>query len=344
MQEQFFATLLTLPYAKPTGSKTEVAVRCPYCEDSLKSNRPHFYIGLRDDKIMCHCKKCPATGMVTADTLTRLGIHDIGLVEFVKSVNKSSSSIVRINGGSARDGNNVSIKYPDILSSRDSAKIDYISNRTGINFSDIENIKSYKVILNLKEFLKFNGFIPNGLDDYVDELSNNFVGFMSQNKNTISLRNTGSKKIDHRYQVYKIDKNKRSPSIYVPPCNIDPMTPRPKIVLAEGSFDTICVKQQFYPKDSVDTIFGASGSIAMYKAALLYLVKASGFVGADVHIYSDVDNRKRGYEPILSKLRNETLADVLKNFDFQVFFNDDAEQKDFGYISNHWDIKRFSLR
>lgn len=346
MQERFFATLLTLPNSKPTGSKTEVAVRCPYCEDSIKSNQPHFYIGLRDNRIFCHCKKCPTAGLVTADTLTRLGVHDISIVEYIKEINKPSG-IVRINGGTSKKDdliNNTILNYPSVIPSRDEKKIQYISERTNIDFSKKDNIKSYKVILNLLEFLSLNGIMPIGNPDYLQELNSNFVGFMTQNKNTISLRNVGSTRINERYQVYKIDKSKRTPSIYVPPCDIDPLTIRPKIILSEGAFDIICVKQQFYPRDGVEAIFGAALAKSMYKIALMHLVKLSGFAGADVHIYSDVDNRKKGYEPILLELKDKTFKDLIKNFDIQVFFNNDPMQKDFGYISNQWDIKRFSLR
>lgn len=344
MQERFFATLLSLPNSKPTGVKTEVAVRCPFCEDSIKSNHPHFYIGLRDDKIFCHCKKCPTSGLVTADTLTKIGIHDLSLIEYIKEINKSSG-IVRINGDK-KDGfiNNTVLNYPSIVPSRDGHKIQYISERTNIDFSKKENIKSYKVILNLLEFLSLNGIIPVGNEDYLQELSSNFVGFMTQNKNIISLRNVGSTRINNRYQVYKIDKSKRSPSIYVPPCDIDPLTVKPKIILSEGAFDIICIKQQFYPCDGVDAIFGAALAKSMYKIALVHLMKLSGFAGADVHVYSDVDNRKKGYEPILQELKDKTFKDLIKNFNIQVFFNNDPIEKDFGYISNQWDIKRFSLR
>ena len=340
MQDELMAALLRLPLAKATGSRTEVAVRCPYCEDSIKSDRPHFYIGMQDDVVMCHCKKCPANGLVTADTLARLGIHEIGVIEYIKVTNKPKS-VVKINGSKE---DKIRIAFPDIVRGRDDLKIQYMTERTGIDFSQNENIKSYKVVLNLNEFLRFNGQIPQGQPEYLNELSDSFVGFLSQNKNSISLRNVCSKRVTDRYQAYKIDQNKRAPFIYVPPCYIDPLTPAPKIVLAEGGFDVICVQKQFYPSDSTDTIFGGAGSKAAYKSALLHLVKMSGFVGADVMIYSDMDNRKKGYEPILQEFQEKIFQAYLGNFDFQVFFNEDEEQKDFGYLSKTWNIKKFSLR
>jgi len=341
MTEHFFSALLNLPNAKSTGSATEVSVRCPYCEDSQKSNRPHFYIGMRDDKIWCHCKKCPASGLVTPDTLSKLGIHDISLIEYIKTTNKPNGMSLKINGGK---DNHLNLSFPSIVSGRDDKKIEYISKRTQIDFSNMDNVKAYKVILNLNEFIRHNGLIPHEQPDYLFEMSESFVGFLSQNKNVISLRNVDSKKIKSRYQNYAIDPNRKAPFIYVPPCYIDPLTPSPKIVLAEGAFDIICIQKQFYPSDSTDVIFGATGTRASFKMALLHLIKLTGFSNADVSVYADVDNRSKGYEPILDEFQNKIFQPYIKNLDFQVFFNENPEQKDFGYISHTWDIKRFNLR
>jgi len=345
--DDFLLRLSSLPNARATSTGSEVAVRCPFCGDSVKSSRPHLYIGTKNkyDILFYHCKLCPASGVVTAETLRRIGINDIESLEFIKRLNllQKQNYSMKINGkNNYLAVNNYTI--PTIINPEDSFKIEYLYQRTHIDFTDEKNIKDYKIILNLKNFLLINNIPIYENMAYIDDISQHFVGFLSYNKGIINFRNINSDYIKERYLNYTIDKSKRVPFFYIPPCNVNPMTLYPNIVLAEGAFDIICIKNQFYPSDSNDYIFGAVGDRTSFKHILLKLISLSGFTDGTVHVYADVDNRRKGYEPIIMKFREEIFRPYLKNFKFKVYVNDDETKKDFGYISDtEWKIKTFLI-
>ena len=115
--------------------------------------------------------------------------------------------------------------------------------------------------------------------------------------------------------------------------------------MAEGAFDIICVKKQFYPTDTVDTIFCATGSIGSYKTALMRMLNLTGFFGADVIVYSDFDKKwkKTGVENLIRHYKEEIFKPYLPLFNFQIIVNQSETEKDFGYLADEWSIKKFSL-
>lgn len=340
MDEVLRNALLRIPYAKSASGGEEVVLRCPYCGDSVRnSNHVHFYVGSRDGVYFYDCKRCPASGVLSAAVLSDLEVHDLSAVDFVKSI-KSTNRTVKINGNK---DDKIHYQMLTTILPEDNAKLDYISTRAKLDFSTPDNIRSYKIIYRLNDFIRANNLVPNQPSEIMRDFSDNYVGFLSQNKGSILLRNVSSTKSNRRYLQYRIDANRKQPFIYIPPCTIDPLTPRPRIVMSEGPFDIICVKNQFFPQDDTTTIFAASGSKGSYKSALMQLLKYSGFMGAEVSIFSDMDDRKKGYEPILRELREDVFKPFLNSFDFTVLFNADENQKDFGYTADSWEIKKFSL-
>ncbi len=341
--------LLRLESAKFASGGEEIVVRCPYCGDSAKRSSQHFYIGTKEDSrsnifYVYDCKHCPASGVLTPSTLNDLQVYDIGAIEVVKEVIAklgSSRSTYNTQDQQSRQGP----KYQTITepTSKDARKIDYLYQRTGVDFSLSTNISSYKIILNLSQFLKLNRLVMQYPKEIMDDLSENFVGFLSQNRGSVLLRNVNSDS-GERYRQYRIDRNKRLPFLYVPPTTLDILTPAPRIVMAEGPFDIICVKNQFFPSDSTNVVFGATGSRGSYKSALSHLLNISGYYGADIDIFADVDDRRKGYEPIIEEFRTKIFSAYLDTFKFTINLNNDETKKDFGYLSDTWDVKRFSLR
>ena len=95
--------LLLLENAKPVSTATELcATRCCLCGDSLNLRSAHMYIGVKeieDSKqiVVYDCKKCGQSGIMTPSLMHRIGINDVQVDEFLKSMIFSITSSVSAN-------------------------------------------------------------------------------------------------------------------------------------------------------------------------------------------------------------------------------------------------------
>ena len=322
--ERLQQRLLLLPSAKSVSTQTELAVvRCPLCGDSIHANSAHFYIGVKeiDGKqfIVYDCKKCSSSGMVTPNILRRLGIVDLEVDEYLKSLR--NKNYVRT-FTQEDDLSGVQYRFPKPTKD-DKLKLDYLKSRLGIDFSDYDNIVKYKIIINFSKFLSMNKIQnPQMNPNLLPKLDYQAVGFLSSDKCSVSFRNIKPTEVGlDRFNIIHLYQNVRHPYSYAPPVAIDLLSPMPRIVISESSFNIINIKNYFYADDDVDTIY-ASASRKGCARLISKLIESTGFTSGSLEIYAD--NEKDFDINYFYKI----LDPYMDTFSIKIILN--TEGKDFG--------------
>lgn len=325
--------LLLLESSKPVSTMTELcAVRCPLCGDSLNLRSSHFYIGVKEidgkDVVVYDCKKCGQSGLVTPSLLHKLGVIDVSIDEYLKSSYKTKAIRTFAN---VKDTSKIQYKYPK-PTANDKEKINYLTERLGIDFSDYENIIKYKVVIDFGKFLQINGIKePQCNTDKIPLLSQYGIGFIGEDKTVISIRSMDKNMTGSRFNIIHLYPKIRRPFMYIPPCNVDLLTPFPKICIAESNFNITVVKNYFYGDDTTNIIFGSSSRKSCYHA-LKRLIALTGFVHGKIEIYADNDS-PNGYndQAYFNKMLEyfDNLLEPLKStFDISIIVN--TKGKDMG--------------
>jgi predicted nucleic-acid-binding Zn-ribbon protein len=331
--------LLLLENSKPVSTQSELAaVRCPLCGDSDNIRSAHFYIGVKEynneNYIVYDCKKCGRQGFVTPSLLHRLNIVDLFIETYIKSTmkNKHVNSFGEIDTDSRSN-----FIFPKITKI-DSNKIDYLSDRLQLDFSSNEMIQKYKIVLNFGSFLRLNNINNPAVSiDKIPSISEYGIGFLSEDKKSISIRNMdpgGS--YQNRFNIIHLFQGTRRPFMYIPPCNVDVLTPYPRIVLSESSFNIICCKNYFYLEDDTSIIY-ASSSRKRYSGPIIRLIQLSGFTHGQIDIFADNINDNKENKDSITRKEDEDidiewyrthLNKFIDNYDITIYLNTD--EKDFG--------------
>lgn len=322
--ERLQQTLLNLPHSKPVNTTQELCcIRCVICGDSIHENSAHCYIGLKDiggRQLVCYdCKLCSSSGLVTPSFLKRINVYDPNLDEFLKR---------QINTGYVKtftneeDLSKITYRYPK-AAKEDKEKVEYITNRTGIDFSDYENIKKYRIVLNFTKFCSMNKLNDVACSKkIIPALDEQGVGFISTDKTSISIRNIHNNDVGlERFNIIRLYNPIRRPFRYMPPCAVDLMTPVPQIVVAEGTFDIINAQQYIIGTDNTNSIFTSASRKGMARA-VMDMITRSGFVGGKILCICDND---KSFDVTYFE---ETLANYQSTFDIRLILN--TEGKDFG--------------
>lgn len=313
--------LNTIPDAKLVSGGREILMRCRFCGDSADPTHKHFYIGLGYDNkpIMFNCFKCGESGILTPNILRELDLIDYSIAEKAVQFNKQ----VSVNNN--RLNTNAEIYYISnsfIRNKNESfTKRDYINSRLGLNLSFSEMIAN-KIVLNLFDLLNRNQIPFNSNNNWLNELDQHFVGFLSEDNNFLIERNVDSS-ADVRYFKYnihgKINTDKR---YYILPCNIDLTDPRPiNVHIAEGPFDILSIKYNVVQNDE-QNLFIAIGGKA-YKNIVRHVLSHMGLFNVTFHLYVDAD------------IQDYIIRDIVKYvrpFNSSIFIhrNGFQGQKDYG--------------
>jgi len=209
-------------------------IRCPFCGDSDKSDKPHLSIRIpKNDNLFyfqCFQLKCDVHRLPKYTDFIKLGYHNTRLLtQFSKeSINiEFNKSIIDINEG---------IKYPSKVSELCE---NYIKGRTGIPKSQYS---VYKIVGNVIEFLDINNYIKDPRIHKIIQqrnlTSDNCVGFLNKGNSRLNIRKINKKEFftldlvlakkmfeqhtDFEYQTQDFD-----------------FTNNPVIVISESNFDRI---------------------------------------------------------------------------------------------------------
>ena len=318
-------------WSKDTSGGKELLTRCKYCSDSRNPNNGHFYIKIPmdDELILFNCFKCGSKGILTPKVALEWGIVETEFITFLAEYNK------RVGGLSKNRMIVHSDKYRlnyDYVTNDDITKIklDYINKRIGTNLS-VDDCVRMKIILNLKDLLRSNNIQQlTRHQNIVDQLDENFVGFLSFDNAFVSLRNVGIKQvyegIDRRWVNYNnFNKFDNTQKFYTMPTSIDLYKPV-ELHIAEGAFDIISIRENMR-KANQNAIFTSVGGNT-YKGSIRHFLCQLGIPNLNVHLYPDND------------ISRDTVLDVARSFNtfhlpMQVHRNIYQGEKDFGVpISN----------
>lgn len=284
-----------------TSDKSETNIRCPFCGDSIKDERhAHLYIH-NQPPFKYFCQKCNITGIADNNFLKILELYDPNMINYL-----SSSKTNYIKELNKKYGNNFLSYFnkelnilPNDYNNLELKKLKYINNRLGININTEEEIEKYKIILNLQDFFNNNEI---NINKYYKEnmkfLNNNFIAFLSNDKNLISFRNLNNN-CDHdkRHINKKIytDSYIQSRKFYTINNEIDLSNEVFNIYLTEGIMDIIGVFNHLYNRQQNSNDIFVSCNGKSYPFVLNYLVSL-GILNCNINIFSDKDVKKYKFE------------------------------------------------
>lgn len=286
-------------------TKTELMIRCPYCGDSNKnSTHTHLYIGLSyKNSIPYYCQRCATSDYVDSSFLKDIGINDTNLMVYVDKIKKEykkQKKTRKLNDNEILNkivNSNEKSKQELILpkfknSKRNLSKYDYFMNRFSFDKEIITPdylIENYKVIFSFKDFILDNNIEDLYVGDYMlENLVKNYIGFLSSDQSYIIFRNIlPDVPKNQRYYMYNIFDDKTGKRFYTTKSHIDILTDKINLVMSEGPFDIIGIREYFYKEKDDNTIF-VSVNGKGYNLIVNYFARL-GFINMDIYIYSDKD-------------------------------------------------------
>ena len=308
------------PSAQLVADGKEILIRCLYCNDSDNPNHAHFYIS-NSPKLEFHCKKCGSSGRITKNKLKKWGIYDFN---FLSKVSDEEYSNIKYK--IYKRPLNLNIINDKLAKS----KLSYINNRLGLNL-DINDLQSNKIVANIKDTLVINNIEPTSKDFIINNLQNNYVGFMSSDNTMVNMRDISNTK-KYRYNNYQLYKNIESTGrFYLMPTFLD-YSKLTKVHIAEGPFDILSIKYNVaLIDDYFNNIFISIGGIS-YQTVLSYILSELGIISPEFNIYLDNDTKPHVIRNILALLENIPTKVILHR---NIFEN----EKDFGVPKNRIIIK-----
>lgn len=284
------------------AGKTEIMIRCPYCGDSSKSAlHTHLYVGLnKRNSIPWYCQKCASSGYVDNTFLKDIGLYDSNLIIECESVKKEylkNKKTHRLNDEEIKGRliGSKNLKEKDLIlpsykeTKNNRRKYDYLNDRYSFDLSPDEYIKKYKVIFSFKDFIFMNDLEELYVgDEMLKKLLNDYVGFLSSDQSYIIFRNVNKDCLKkERYYMYNIFDDQTGKRFYTINTELDAMTDKITLVLSEGPFDIIGIREYFYKNQTKNIIF-ASVNGKGYNLVVNYFARL-GFLNMDIFIYSDQD-------------------------------------------------------
>lgn len=335
------------PNSKDDGARNNVLINCPLCiREGRIDNNHHMSISLGNEgkPILYNCfRNTTHRGILTSDVLLNLisgsnKIVEPSLLESIDEYNKHISHYSRYKLNKDNKLNIDNINRNLEINEYIEMKRRYICNRIGLNLS-IEELSKNKIIFSLKDLL-WKNYINKYTRDIrvIDGLDKYFVGFLSNNNNSISFRNMVHNKLDlgnslnYRYIKYMITPG-NSAGYYIIPSICD-ITKRNEIIISEGHFDILSIFYNIYNGDRNNRIYICIGGNS-YLNIIKYILCEIGLIDPVFHVFIDNDINKN----ILTSIK--TILSPL-NLEVYIHMNGYNKEKDFGVPKEK--IKDYSYR
>lgn len=309
--------------AKAASGGKEITKKCHICGDSRDPSSRHMYIGMKGGVIVYNCFKCNSSGVVDNKFLRDLDCADFDLMRLCNQNNMNNTRYLRNEQMEAFSR----YSRPNITFHRspgNDKKVESICRRMGYDFFKEGAIQSFKIIVNLKEFLIDNGIKEFTRDPFIiDELSNFYIGFLSMDNKYVNLRRLVPEDKVHpsirsryvKYNIFNLDKS----DYYTIPGTISPQNP--EIHIAEGPFDIVGVKL-IADNDYGNRMYSAIGGKS-YLGIVKYLLSRFGFICFTLHIYADSD---------IDTYEIQKISDYIRIYQNPVYLHRNTMdgEKDFG--------------
>ena len=321
--------------AKFASGRRFINCRCPICGDSVKASSAHLYIFIpwnNDEVSWYYCHKCNNTSIVSYKTLIEWDVFNEEIANQLSELNARCLSGPRKSKYFNRTIYRVFNTYTTI-DDKSEFKRQYICNRIGYNLS-FNDLKDLKIVVNLRDLLIENRISKlTRHDSIVNELSNEFIGFLSHDNAFLNMRRTCPegivyKSIDERYINYKIfGKDDTTQRFYTIPTRVNINSrERIKLHISEGPFDILSVYLNLRNREEgIYTCIGGSN----YIAVILYFLIDLSLPNIELHIYPDNDKygSDEAIDKLISKLPDPTIPIIVHR-------NMLEGQKDFGVPLN----------
>jgi len=327
-----------MPFYHVSPDGTSHTIKCPYCNDDSPR---HGHFGLKidlesKDPILYHCFKCSAGGIVNQKVLSDLGIT---LPQELASQMYKSNKIYSISN-KITEVRVMPFEIPLVSQYTDPAviklKTDYIRDRIGLDITCAE-APAYRIILSFRDFIVFNKIHESiSLDThYIEYIDNNYVGFLSVNKNCIIFRRVTTKCSKQgkslRYIKFMIDDKNLDPNnFYTIPTKFDIMSTDPiNIHISEGPFDILSIMTHniFRPIDN-NVFFAVCG---FGYAGVIKNIIRMGACPINLYVYADNDKTDSA---IKRQLLNKKVGLVNYIDNMSIIRNSFPNEKDFGVPNN----------
>jgi hypothetical protein len=305
-----------LKVAYVNNSKTELIVRCPYCNDTQRNlHHGHFYISLREP-FLFYCQRCETDGILNPSVLHDLSIFDSELETAIYKVNKDSKyKDYKKNKVYSFTRKNLIIP-PLMGSGKELKRLEYLNERLGTDYSLEDVSQKFKAILNFKEFILYNKIDTfTESKDSLNSLNKYCIGFLSYDQSTIIFRSLDKEKTGYRYHAYNIFGNYDVKKFYTISSKIDILQPSLNVSIAEGIFDIIGVYSHLYDEmeRNNNRLFIAVNGKG-YNLVFQYLARL-GFLDMNIDIFSDADVNLNFYK----FMKNKSL--ILSDLKIKINYN-----------------------
>lgn len=322
----------------------EITIRCPFCGDSQRhKNKQKMYVGInkkRNNVISFNCFLCNSSGDVGLAFFRKLGITDPDVINQVMRYNSGRGGTAIYDTSYQDMQSNRTIRgiknsnIPIIDTQEYMNKLNYINRRIGAKLT-FDDLREYKIVLNLKDYLMANGITALSRDPaIVDQLAKGFLGFLSADSSHVILRRIVPEEIVHqsissRYVNYKI--NEYGSKIYCIREGVDPSKPN-NICISEGAFDILSLHYNVWYPFPNKIMYASCGKGV--GAVLNHIINRYGMnlFNSHVHVYIDNDITARDYKRYISDLKAFCVPYTIHN-------NGYPGEKDFGVPGDHiWDF------
>ena len=333
MNPEYYSNYLLshMANAKFASGRKFINCRCPICGDSVHAKSAHMYIKIpwnNDEVSWYFCHKCNNSGIIAYRTLIEWDIFDQEIADQLAELNARCLSGPRKSKYFNRNIYRVR-NTQTTLDGKSEFKRQYISDRVGYNLS-YNDLKDLKIVLNLRDLLIENRIYKlTRNDNIVNDLSTEFIGFLSLDNAFLNMRRTCPegivyKSIDKRYINYKLyPKDDTSQRFYTIPTKVNLNTPdRVKLHISEGPFDILSVYLNLRNRESgIYTCVAGSN----YISVILFFLIELRLPNIELHIYPDNDKygSKEEMQKLITKLPDPTIPVYIHRNIFE-------GQKDFG--------------
>ena len=270
----------------------QFGIKCPYCGHTDRTRTStHLYIkmtNLNGSFPYYNCVKCGNHGSVTESFLQDLGIDDPEL-KYQEGVIRTELK-KRVGGKGFKKNRVKPLKIlPPLNNKFTRQKIDYIEKRLGIKLTT-KDIINKRIIMNLKDFLKYIQLSPTRHEMVIDLLDEKYVGFLSTSGEFIHFRKIDNNfsKYEKRYMIYNVfglEDNTNKIYTLSEAGKVNVMEDI-HVIMAEGCFDILGIINHIYDnKIPKNTVFVAVTGMG-YTSSIKYLNRL-GMLFANYEIYSD---------------------------------------------------------
>lgn len=276
-----------IPNSQFAAGKKELVLRCPYCGHTSSAGKKHMYIGLSKDKpYMFNCFKCEAGGLVNRTFLNLLDIRDEELIQAIDIHNKE----MRLSRGNSYSSNRIrepQVAYDAFEVNYDiyPDKVNYINGRLGTNLS-VSEMMNMKIIFDFSFFKRQIMRYLGATESDFERIQRDYVGFLSVNNTSLSMRCIRQTDSKYRYLICKLDDRDIYNKAFCIPSSIPYTSDRIMVHIAEGQFDIISIYNNMTNR-STGIYFAAAGN--KYSAILKYIL-SKGIMYMDIHLYFDNDS------------------------------------------------------